>query len=132
MGRRRNERTGRTGRDGRDGRDVSIVIEPTPADVSPWLRELGSTAPVTRQADDTAERLARLESRVLSLYTSMAAYATLARTNVDDARAESQAAVARSQAVLIGLMEALREEIRSGSAGDGSRGRDPVRTDRSA
>ncbi len=56
-------------------------------------------------------RLVKLEQQVMSQYTSMAAYATIAKQDVATARAESRADLDRSQATLIGLLEKLRSDV---------------------
>jgi hypothetical protein len=53
----------------------------------------------------------KLEQQVLSQYTSMAAYATIARQDVDSTKAESRSDRDRSQATLIGLLEKLSSEV---------------------
>lgn len=56
-------------------------------------------------------RLVKLEQQVLSQYTSMAAYATIAKQDVEAVKAEARADLDRSQATVIGLTEKLRNEI---------------------
>ena len=58
-------------------------------------------------------RLVRLEQQVMAQYTSMAAYATIAKQDVASAKAECRSDLDRSQATLIGLLEKLRKEINS-------------------
>lgn len=57
------------------------------------------------------KRLVKLEQQVMSQYTSMAAYATIAKQDVESTRAEARADLDRSQATLIGLLEKLRNEV---------------------
>jgi hypothetical protein len=56
-------------------------------------------------------RLVKLEQQVLSQYTSMAAYATIAKQDVEAVKVEARADLDRSQATVIGLTEKLRNEI---------------------
>ena len=56
-------------------------------------------------------RLVKLEQQVLSQYTSMAAYATIAKQDVEAVKLEARADLDRSQATVIGLTEKLRNEI---------------------
>jgi hypothetical protein len=63
------------------------------------------------QAVEMRNRLVKLEQQVLSQYTSMAAYAMIAKNDTETARAESRADLDRSQATLIGLLEKLRSEV---------------------
>ena len=56
-------------------------------------------------------RLVKLEQQVLSQYSSMAAYATIAKQDVEAAKVEGRADLDRSQATVIGLTEKLRNEI---------------------
>ena len=62
-------------------------------------------------AVELRNRLVKLEQQVMSQYTSMAAYATIARQDVESTRAESRSDLDRSQATLIGLLEKLRSEV---------------------
>jgi hypothetical protein len=56
-------------------------------------------------------RLVKLEQQVMSQYTSMAAYATIAKHDAEAVKVEARADLDRSQATLIGLVEKLRNEV---------------------
>ncbi|MEY2523148.1 MAG: hypothetical protein QOJ66_1713 [Ilumatobacteraceae bacterium] len=56
-------------------------------------------------------RLVKLEQQVLSQYTSMAAYATIAKQDVEAVKVEARADLDRSQSTMIGLTEKLRNEV---------------------
>ena len=56
-------------------------------------------------------RLVKLEQQTLSQYTSMAAYATIAKQDVEAVKVEARSDLDRSQATVIGLTEKLRNEI---------------------
>ena len=56
-------------------------------------------------------RLVKLEQQVLSQYTSMAAYATISKQDVEAVKVEARADLDRSQATVIGLVEKLRNEV---------------------
>jgi hypothetical protein len=56
-------------------------------------------------------RLVKLEQQVLSQYTAMAAYATIAKQDTDHVRAEARADLDRAQSTVIGLIEKLRNEM---------------------
>ncbi|MEP7048341.1 MAG: hypothetical protein ABI949_16740 [Ilumatobacteraceae bacterium] len=56
-------------------------------------------------------RLVKLEQQVMSQYTSMAAYATIAKQDVEAVRVESRSDLDRSQSTVIGLTEKLRNEV---------------------
>ena len=56
-------------------------------------------------------RLVKLEQQVLSQYSSMAAYATIAKQDVEAVKVEARSDLDRSQATMIGLTEKLRNEI---------------------
>ncbi|MGZ4807623.1 MAG: hypothetical protein ACXV5U_14700 [Ilumatobacteraceae bacterium] len=56
-------------------------------------------------------RLVKLEQQVMSQYTSMAAYATIARQDAEAVKREARADLDRSQATVIGLLEKLRNEV---------------------
>jgi hypothetical protein len=62
-------------------------------------------------AVELRKRLVKVEQQVMSQYTSMAAYATIARQDVESTKAESRSDLDRSQATLIGLLEKLRTEV---------------------
>lgn len=70
--------------------------------------ESGETA--SAMAVEFRKRLVKLEQQVMSQYTSMAAYATIAKQDFEAAKAEGRADLDRSQATLIGLLEKLRNE----------------------
>jgi paraquat-inducible protein B len=77
----------------------------------------------TAVAVEVRSRLVKLEQQVMAQYTSMAAYATIAKHDVERVRAESRSDLDRSQAMLIGLIERLRSEVdvrlgRSSASGD--------------
>jgi hypothetical protein len=57
------------------------------------------------------KRLVKLEQQVMSQYTSMAAYATIAKQDFEAVKTEARADLDRSQATLIGLLEKLRNEV---------------------
>ena len=65
----------------------------------------------TAVAVEFRNRLVKLEQQVMSQYTAMAAYATIAKQEVGTARAEGRSDLDRSQATLIGLIEKLRNEV---------------------
>jgi hypothetical protein len=65
----------------------------------------------TAVAVEFRNRLVKLEQQVMSQYTSMAAYATIAKQDVETTRAESRSDLDRSQATVIGLIEKLRNEM---------------------
>ncbi|MGZ4671403.1 MAG: hypothetical protein ACXVH5_11770 [Ilumatobacteraceae bacterium] len=56
-------------------------------------------------------RLVKLEQQVMSQYTSMAAYATIAKQDAEAVKREARADLDRSQATVIGLLEKLRNEV---------------------
>ena len=56
-------------------------------------------------------RLVKLEQQVMSQYTSMAAYATIAKQDSESVKVEARADLDRSQATVIGLTEKFRNEI---------------------
>ena len=56
-------------------------------------------------------RLVKLEQQVMSQYTSMAAYATIAKTDSEAVKTEARADLDRSQSTVIGLIEKLRNEV---------------------
>jgi len=56
-------------------------------------------------------RLVKLEQQVMSQYTSMAAYATIAKQDAEAVKVEARADLDRSQATVIGLTEKLRNEV---------------------
>jgi hypothetical protein len=56
-------------------------------------------------------RLVKLEQQVMSQYTSMAAYATIAKSDSEAVKVEARADLDRSQATVIGLIEKLRNEV---------------------
>ena len=56
-------------------------------------------------------RLVKLEQQVLAQYTSMAAYATIEKQDVEAVKLEARSDLDRSQATVIGLTEKLRNEV---------------------
>jgi hypothetical protein len=56
-------------------------------------------------------RLVKLEQQVMSQYTSMAAYATIAKNDAEAVKVEARSDLDRSQATVIGLIEKLRNEM---------------------
>jgi paraquat-inducible protein B len=56
-------------------------------------------------------RLVKLEQQVMSQYTAMAAYATIAKQDVEAVKVEARADLDRSQSTMIGLTEKLRNEV---------------------
>ena len=98
-------------RDGRtDRRTVPSVDLPAPTELpAPLpdeqqieLRELGT---------DLRERLAKLEVQMMAQYSAMAAYATIAKDDAENVRAEARHDADRTQSTLIGLIEVLRDEV---------------------
>lgn len=78
--------------------------------LEPFLpEESAETASAT--AIEFRKRLVKVEQQVMSQYTSMAAYATIAKQDFESGRAEGRADLDRSQATLIGLLEKLRNEV---------------------
>jgi hypothetical protein len=77
-------------------------------------------------AIELRKRLVKLEQQVMSQYSAMAAYATIAKQDSESVKVESRADLDRSQATLIGLLEKLRNEVntrldgleRRGAGGD--------------
>jgi hypothetical protein len=59
---------------------------------------------------DVRERLDKVESQLMSQYTSIAAYAQIAQQSVETARAEARADLDRERNLLISLVERAREE----------------------
>ncbi|HEX3090724.1 MAG TPA: hypothetical protein VHQ23_18875, partial [Ilumatobacteraceae bacterium] len=64
----------------------------------------------TAVAVEFRNRLVKLEQQVMSQYTSMAAYATIAKQDCEAVKVEARADLDRSQATVIGLTEKLRNE----------------------
>jgi multidrug resistance efflux pump len=56
-------------------------------------------------------RLVKLEQQVMSQYTSMAAYATIAKHDAEAVKVEARSDLDHSKALLIGLTEKLRNEV---------------------
>jgi hypothetical protein len=78
--------------------------------LEPFLpAEHGETGTVV--AVEFRNRLVKLEQQVLSQYTSMAAYATISKQDVEAVKVEARADLDRSQATVIGLVEKLRNEV---------------------
>lgn len=71
--------------------------------------------PATEDASNAAvelrERLVKVEQQVLAQYTATAAYATIAKQNVDTCRAEARADLDRVQGTVVALIEKLRNEV---------------------
>lgn len=65
----------------------------------------------TAASVELRKRLVKLEQQVMSQYTSMAAYATIAKQDVESTKTECRSDLDRSQATLIGLLEKLRNEV---------------------
>jgi hypothetical protein len=65
----------------------------------------------TAVAVEFRNRLVKLEQQVMSQYTAMAAYATIAKTDSEAVKVEARADLDRSQATVIGLIEKLRNEV---------------------
>jgi hypothetical protein len=78
--------------------------------LEPFLPEEHIEAAATTTVE-FRNRLAKLEQQVLSQYSAMAAYATIAKQDTDHVRAEARADLDRSQATVIGLIEKLRNEM---------------------
>ncbi len=62
-------------------------------------------------AIELRNRLVKVEQQMLSQYTSMAAYATIAKQDTQSSKVEARSDLDRSQATLIGLLEKLRNEV---------------------
>jgi hypothetical protein len=65
----------------------------------------------TGVAVEFRNRLVKLEQQVMSQYTSMAAYATIAKQDFEAVKVEARSDLDRSQATVIGLIEKLRNEF---------------------
>ena len=65
----------------------------------------------TAVAVEFRNRLVKLEQQVMSQYTSMAAYATIAKTDAQAVKVEARSDLDRAQATVIGLIEKLRNEV---------------------
>ena len=65
----------------------------------------------TAVAVEFRNRLVKLEQQVLAQYTSMAAYATIAKQGAEGVKVEARSDLDRSQATVIGLLEKLRNEV---------------------
>ncbi len=65
----------------------------------------------TAVAVEFRNRLVKLEQQVMSQYTAMAAYATIAKTDSESVKVEARADLDRSQSTVIGLVEKLRTEV---------------------
>ena len=74
-------------------------------------------------ATELRDRMVKIEQQVLAQYTATAAYATLAKQGVEEARSEARADLDRSQSTIIGLLDRLRVEI--GNRLDGIDARTP-------
>ena len=78
--------------------------------LEPFLPEESAEA-ASAVAIELRTRLVKLEQQVMSQYTSMAAYSTISKQDVQAAKVEGRADLDRSQATLIGLLEKLRNEV---------------------
>ncbi len=78
--------------------------------LEPFL-PLEQTESVATAAAEFRNRLVKIEQQVLSQYTSMAAYATIAKQDTAAVKVEARADLDRSQATVIGLLEKLRNEV---------------------
>jgi hypothetical protein len=78
--------------------------------LEPFLPE-ESVEAATATAIEFRKRLVKLEQQVMAQYTSMAAYATIAKQDFEAGKTEGRADLDRSQATLIGLLEKLRNEV---------------------
>jgi len=72
---------------------------------------LEQTESVATVATEFRNRLVKIEQQVMSQYTSMAAYATIAKQDAEGVKVEARADLDRSQATVIGLLEKLRNEV---------------------
>jgi predicted amino acid-binding ACT domain protein len=78
--------------------------------LEPFLpAEHGETGTVV--AVEFRNRLVKLEQQVMSQYTSMAMYATIAKQDSEAVKVEARADLDRSQSTVIGLTEKLRNEM---------------------
>ncbi len=96
--------------------------------MEPFLPEESSQNGTT-QAIEMRNRLVKLEQQMMAQYTAMAAYATIAKNDVESAKVETRADLDRSQATLIGLLEKLRKEINARLDSVANRGRDELSED---
>ena len=64
-------------------------------------------------ATELRDRMVKVEQQVLAQYTATAAYASIGKQEVEQARAESRADLDRSQTLIIGLLDRLRAELNS-------------------
>jgi len=78
--------------------------------LAPFLPE-ESVEAATATAIEFRTRLVKVEQQVMAQYTSMAAYATIAKQDFEAGKTEGRADLDRSQATLIGLLEKLRNEV---------------------
>jgi chromosome segregation ATPase len=78
--------------------------------------------PLTSALNEIRTRVGKLEQQMMSQYTAMAAYATIAQQHTDNVRAEGRADLDRSQATVIGLVEKLRMEMLARFEGAETRG----------
>lgn len=99
-------------RNGKHENVFSDIVEMT----QPFLPDETSES-ARAVAIDLRDRLVKLEQQMLSQYSAMAAYATIAQQSVETARAESRHDLDRSQATMIGLMERVRREVTDSIAG---------------
>ncbi|MEP7114969.1 MAG: hypothetical protein ABI862_17010 [Ilumatobacteraceae bacterium] len=80
--------------------------------LEPFLPEESAEA-ASAAAVEFRLRLVKVEQQMMSQYTSMAAYATIAKQDFESGKVEARADLDRSQATLIGLLEKLRNEVNS-------------------
>jgi hypothetical protein len=78
--------------------------------LEPFLPEEAAEV-ASATAIEFRKRLVKVEQQVMAQYTSMAAYATIAKQDFESGRAEGRADLDRSQGTLIGLLEKLRNEV---------------------
>ena len=78
--------------------------------LEPFLPE-ESVEAATATAIEFRKRLVKLEQQVMAQYTSMAAYASIAKQDFEAGKTEGRADLDRSQSTLIGLLEKLRNEV---------------------
>lgn len=76
-----------------------------------------ATVDATSSHLELRERVTKLEQQMTAQYTAMAAYATIAKNDTENARSEARADNDRSQATAIGLMEKVRREFADNLSG---------------
>lgn len=77
--------------------------------VPAFLPEIGAQETQTAVVE-VRERLDKVETQLMSQYTSIAAYAEIAKTSVETARAEARADLDREKGILVSLVERARDE----------------------